>query len=356
MNQAMMYPNCSALDIPSYVGPNEVFASIGHWLSSVYVILCLHALPVWLVSSHIRLGLKVSTTPYLAWLVSCPPLLMLLTALGIILPSLGIFVEVLLELVIVVAMLKYIQWIVHRLGGSEELVAKCQEENVRIPLGTPPFVCLMGCSRPRVSSRALNCVMLAPVILLVIKLLILGVEIIYLLVGHQSSGDFFALDNVHNLAAIPIGLFGIYGFNMFLVIITKFVPEKGDFVLGLVLLVLFVLFDCTRLFFVFLSGTKMLTCVSPYMSVEIVCHFLKNCIKAFLATFIGIPFLAICKERTSTTQQSPLVHWSDSDPEDTEHRSENNPHHRVRAGHDKQDGADHHQVQSNSVPDLQRSI
>ena len=145
--------------------------------------------------------------------------------------------------------------------------------------------------------------MLAPVILLLIKLLILGVEIIYLLVGHKSSGDFFALDNIHNLSAIPIGLFGIYGFNMFLVILTKLVPEKGDFVLGLVLLVLFVLFDCTRLFFVFLSGTKMLTCVAPSMSVEIVCHFLKNCIKAFLATFIGIPFLAICKDRTSTTQQ-----------------------------------------------------
>lgn len=152
MNNEMMYPNCSALDIPTYVGPNEVreesfcnnnhrnmflqvFASIGHWLSSVYVILCLHAVPVWIVSTHIRLGLKVTTTPYLAWLVSCPPLMMVLTSLGIILPSLGIFVEVLLELVIVVTMLKYIQWIVHRLGGSEALIAKCQEENVRIPLG-----------------------------------------------------------------------------------------------------------------------------------------------------------------------------------------------------------------------------
>ena len=112
-----------------------MFASIGHWLSSVYVILCLHAVPVCLVSTLIRLGLKVTTTPYLAWLVACPPLLMLLTSIGIIIPSLGVFVEVLLELVIVVTMLKYIQWIVHRVGGTEVLVEKCQEENVRIPLG-----------------------------------------------------------------------------------------------------------------------------------------------------------------------------------------------------------------------------
>lgn len=171
--------------------------------------------------------------------------------------------------------------------------------------GTPPFVCFIGCRRPRVSRRALNLVMLAPLILLVIKLLILGVEIVYSILGHKSSGDFFALENLHNLVAIPIGLFGIYGYNVFLVIITKFVPDKGDFVLGLVLLVLFVLFDCTRLFFVFLSGTRMLTCVAPYMSVEIVSHFLKNCIKAFLATFIGIPFLAIC--RSSTMQEVSCI-------------------------------------------------
>ena len=163
-------------------------------------------------------------------------------------------------------------------------------------------MCLIGCFKPKVSSKALNIVMLSPVLLLIIKLIILGVEIIYHLMGHKSSGDFFALENIHNLSAIPIGLFGIYGYNVFLVIVTRFVPDKGDFVLGLVLLVLFVLFDCTRLFFVFLSGTRMLTCVAPYMSVDIVCHFLKNCIKAFLATFIGIPFLAIC--RTSSAQVS----------------------------------------------------
>lgn len=56
--------------------------------------------------------------------------------------------------------------------------------------------------------------------------------------------------------------------------------------------------------------------------------------------------------------QAPLVNWSDSEPEDVLNQSEDNRHHRRRAVSDKQDGADHHdhQVQSNSVPDLQRSI
>ena len=145
--------------------------------------------------------------------------------------------------------------------------------------------------------RSLNFVLLTPVLLLVIKVLILLVEIIYVIVGHESERQFFALDNLHNLAAIPVGLIGIYGYNMFLIIIPKFVPEKTDTVMGLICLALFVLFDCTRLFFVFLTGTGMQTCVPPFMSVDLVSHFLKNCIKGFLATFIGVPFLTICKDK-----------------------------------------------------------
>ena len=144
---------------------------------------------------------------------------------------------------------------------------------------------------------SLNFVLLTPVLLLLIKVLILLVEIIYVIAGHESERQFFALDNLHNLAAIPVGLIGIYGYNMFLIIIPKFVPEKTDTVMGLICLALFVLFDCTRLFFVFLTGTGMQTCVPPFMSVDLVSHFLKNCIKGFLATFIGVPFLTICKDK-----------------------------------------------------------
>ena len=44
-------------------------------------------------------------------------------------------------------------------------------------------------------------------------------------------------------------------------------------------------------------GTGMLSCVHPHLSLERVEHLLKNCIKAFLATFIGVPFLSLCSGR-----------------------------------------------------------
>ena len=150
--------------------------------------------------------------------------------------------------------------------------------------------------------RNLNMVLLTPVLLLLIKLIILSVEVVFLLVGYDPDRNFFSLDNLHNLAAVPVGLIGIYGYNMFLIIINKFVPVRSDAVMGIIVLVLFVLFDCTRMFFVFLTGTGMQTCVPPFMSVDTVSHFLKNCIKGFLATFIGIPFLTICRERTIVNQ------------------------------------------------------
>ena len=40
-----------------------------------------------------------------------------------------------LEIVIVVSMLKYIQFILARLDGSDQLVEKCSQENVRLALG-----------------------------------------------------------------------------------------------------------------------------------------------------------------------------------------------------------------------------
>ena len=41
----------------------------------------------------------------------------------------------LLEIVIVVTMLKYIQFVLARLGGAKQLVTRCNQEDVRLPLG-----------------------------------------------------------------------------------------------------------------------------------------------------------------------------------------------------------------------------
>ena len=51
----------------------------------------------------------------------------------------------------------------------------------------------------------------------------------------------------------------------------------------------------------------MLTCVPPFLSQDMVVHLLKNIIKAFLATFIGIPYLSICAEKNEIPQLSNTI-------------------------------------------------
>jgi len=75
--------------------------------------------------------------------------------------------------------------------------------------------------------------------------------------------------------------------------------------LGIILLVEFILFDCLRLFFIFLTGTGMLTCVPPFLSQDHVVHLLKNYIKAFLATGLGLPFIKLCSENTEIFEAAP---------------------------------------------------
>ena len=92
----------------------QVFSSLGHWSTAVYIILAMHAVPVWLVGTLLMLRYVFCIIEHhsiiqpsrlsklcpltlvwpLAWLVSVPQVLMLLTTTAILLPSLGKYVEV----------------------------------------------------------------------------------------------------------------------------------------------------------------------------------------------------------------------------------------------------------------------
>ena len=175
------------------------------------------------------------------------------------------------------------------------------------------MVCLLPAAKPAITNKNLSWVLLGPYILLGAKAVILVVDVIYLLVDYTPSGEFLSFDNLHNLVSFPIGLVAIYCLNIFLVVINDCLAGNSKRLLGLVILLEFILFDCMRLFFIFLTGmmsckdiqmdeqffftgTGMLTCVPPYLSKDIVVHFLKNIIKAFLATFIGVPYLSLCAD------------------------------------------------------------
>jgi len=294
--------NCLNLMLPAVVGPIQIFNTIGHWSTAVYVILALHLIPVWVVGTVTLVRLRSSCHPMLiaplAWLVSIPPALMSLTTAGILIPSLGKYVEVLLEVVLSLGMVKFIDFISILCGGQESIVNYCQEKKILLPIGSPPIVCLMPCKKPTVTVTSLSVVCFMPGILFCYKVSVLAIDLTLFLIGHQSSGDFFALDNLHNIASFPVGLLAIYCYNMVIFIISESLPGNVKKFLGIIILIQFILFDCLRLFFIFLTGTGMLSCVPPFLSQPLVCHLLKNIIKAFLATFIGLPFLKIASSKT----------------------------------------------------------
>ena len=89
---------------------------------------------------------------------------------------------------------------------------------------------------------------------------------------------------------------GIYGFNILLNMFNGVLKTNTKRHLGSILLMEYILFDVLRIFFLFLSGTGILNCLPPFFSAQDVEHLLKNIMKAFLATWIGGPFLKYCSE------------------------------------------------------------
>lgn len=298
--------NCSNLDLPMVVGPKEMFNSMDHWSTAVYIILGLHVLPVWVMSTLILRKLPnlcpAELSKSLACLISIPPALMLLTASGILIPSIGKYIEIALEIVLSFGLVKFLQFSSTLCGGKDNLVLYCADRDLLLPIGSPPFVCLLPCTKPSVTKYKLSLVMWGPSILFGLKVGILAVDLLHLFIGYTPSGYFLDVDNIGNILNIPAGLGAIYCFNIYVSIINECLVDNTKRLLGTVILVEYILFDCLRLFFIFLTGTGMLTCVAPFLSQDLVVHLLKNIMKAFLATFIGIPFLKLCSEETIIPQ------------------------------------------------------
>jgi len=283
------------LDLPPLVGPLQVFQSLGHWNTAVLVILSLHLLPVWGVALTLLARLSSSGLAGLlltsASLISIPPALMSIATSGILAPSTGVIVEILHEIVISFGLVQFTSLCVKICEGRGNIITFCDKNNVKLPIGSPPFVCLLPLRQPAINAFNFNLMVLAPKLLCLYKTLILCVEITYLALGYQPSGDFVSLDNLHNVIGIPVGLVTIYFYTMFNFVMNNVMAGNSKRFIGVILLVEFILFDCTRLFFIFLTGTEMLTCVPPYLSQTLVVHLMKNYIKAFVATGLGLAMI-----------------------------------------------------------------
>ena len=94
----------------------------------------------------------------------------------------------------------------------------------------------------------------APILLLIMKITILAIDLIFLILGFKPSGDFIAYDNLHNIISFPVGLLAIYCYTMFNFMMNDCLEGKSKRFLGIILLIEFILFDCLRLFFIFLTG------------------------------------------------------------------------------------------------------
>ena len=164
--------------------------------------------------------------------------------------------QVLLEIVLSLGMVKFVDFITALLGGQESIVKYCRERKILFPIGSPPLVCLLPCRKPTLTPSFLSAVAFGPSILFCFKISVLAIDVTLYLLGHTTSGDFFSYDNIHNIASFPVGILTIYCYNIILFLVSECAPGNIQKFLGIVLLILFILFDCLKLFFIFLTGIR----------------------------------------------------------------------------------------------------
>jgi hypothetical protein len=149
---------------------------------------------------------------------------------------------------------KFLQFSLAQCGGKDEVTFYCTDRDLPLAVGSPPFICLLPCNNQRVTKNRLSLVMWGPSILVGVKISILAVDLIHLLIGYKPSGYYLDVDNIYNILSIPAGLFAIYFLNIYISIINECIQGNTKRLLGTILLVEYILFDCLRLFFIFLTG------------------------------------------------------------------------------------------------------
>eukprot|EP00088_Acartia_fossae_P058693 TRINITY_DN6907_c0_g1_i1.p1 TRINITY_DN6907_c0_g1~~TRINITY_DN6907_c0_g1_i1.p1 ORF type:complete len:303 (+),score=12.87 TRINITY_DN6907_c0_g1_i1:116-1024(+) len=300
---ADMTVNCSALEDGSLIGPKQVYESIYHWNTAVYVILALHAIPLWIISSMIISKLKSTCESELRvpllFVTLVPPTLLIFFSIGIIIPSTGPFIQLLGDMTICIGMVEFVLLTTRLAGGSKILVQRCTDSKTGLPIAAPPFVCLAVVKQPIVTLRKLNIIQLLPVTLIFLKSALLIIKIFESATYEPGEEP---LSVIARYLSIPIGLVGVYTYTIYLILVAQVMKESPTRTLGFVLLGFFVLSDATELFFLFLKGTKMLTCVPPALPLSSVEHLLKNCIKGFLTFAAGMPYLKICSGKINVFQ------------------------------------------------------
>ena len=158
-----------------------------------------------------------------------------------------------LEIVLCTGLVKFLQFSLAQCGGKDVVTFYCTERDSPLAVGSPPFICLLPCNKNR-----LSLFMWGQSILLGVKIAILAVELIHLLIGYKLSGYYLDVDNIHKILNIPAGLIAIYFLIIYISIINESLQGNTKRLLGTILLVEYILFDCLRLFFIFLTGMSTL--------------------------------------------------------------------------------------------------
>ena len=180
-------------------------------------------------------------------------------------------VSLLQDLLVMVAMVVFINFTLNIIGSLENVETSC-------PIGTPPLCCLLCCRKPKINSRTAGLILLpfklTPVALgrfhnvLFLSLFCSIISVINFLInlyltysgvqGKITLGDFFGLENLHNILLIPFFLSTMYCWKIFVSVTTTAMPNKNQMLRGSLLFFMFIISKTVPAILAILTGMRYL--------------------------------------------------------------------------------------------------
>jgi len=174
-------------------------------------------------------------------------------------------VSLLQDLLVMVAMVVFINFTLNIIGSLENVETSC-------PIGTPPLCCLLCCRKPKINSRTAGLILL-PFKLTPVALVINFLINLYLtysgVQGKITLGDFFGLENLHNILLIPFFLSTMYCWKIFVSVTTTAMPNKNQMLRGSLLFFMFIISKTVPAILAILTDNDIIPCLPGLPAIRV---------------------------------------------------------------------------------------
>lgn len=283
--------DCNMTTVLVFINPSHLYQAFGHWLLVFYFIIILFLMLLWIFSlltlrSLYQRPCHAPLMPRLLYLTTVSAHVATITMVPLFFPFTLPFISLVQELLIVTAMLSFVNFTLDMVGGVPGLITWTDKNNTVCPLGTPPCCLLFPCPKPNLTPKIIHLIITSLRVLIIVIILKSFISICQVYSGVPPISGLH-LANLPEFLSIPFFMSCMYSYKVFIRITGDMLPGSWQKLRGNIVFLLFIIFKTAGGLIDMLVDVSIFGCIPPTITPSVAAKLLTATIQFSIAIIIG---------------------------------------------------------------------